>query len=391
MVNKKVFFIISIISIALLGLLYKYPCMVGLRRRQTVCIGPHCGESGGDIEILEDELGLCERWRAHSKEELVSFYSQSTDSSNEHIARQGVLVTRPHARATILVMHGYTSDKADMGIFRLLFSPYNILLFDFRAHGEDIEGQISTLGRDEVHDVLAAVDYIKSHSDIKHLPLIGYGFSMGAATAIEANSRDATLFDAFILDCPFDSTDALIKRGLDKFFGKINIPWLGLEYEVPGRTFLEKYATHPYVQPLLLFLLRFFAGMDSTKVLTMPKRVNPIESAKNIRIPAQIIACYADERIPIDAVAQLYQNIPTYKRLWITKGARHFGSLFNNPELYQQMITNFIEKVLNNMIQRDRPERIINDVSAKELSYMHNKLYEHHIPQGTYDFLYSSK
>ena len=107
-----------------------------LRRTPTVCIGPHCGLSGGALEIVEDELAVYDRWRQRSTEEPVTFYSQYEDESNEHIARRGLLITRTDARATVLIMHGYTSSKIDMGILRLLFSPYNMLLFDFRAHGE---------------------------------------------------------------------------------------------------------------------------------------------------------------------------------------------------------------------------------------------------------------
>jgi pimeloyl-ACP methyl ester carboxylesterase len=331
-----------------------------------------------------------ERWRSHATEEEVFFYSRSTDVSNEHLARRGVLVTRPYARATVLVMHGYTSNKVDMGILRLLFSPYNVLLFDFRAHGEDVEGQVSTFGCDEVYDVIAAVDYIRSHAEIKHLPIIGYGFSMGASTAIEANLRSPKMFDALILDCPFDSTDDIIKRGFDKIFTTIRIPFLEFEYEVPGRSLFERYAMNPYMQPVVIFLLSLFTGMDVSKVSTMPKHVRPVESAKNIRVPTQLITCYADSRVPLDAIVRIYKNIPSYKRLWITKGTRHFGSLFHNPELYQHMVTNFIEKVLGEMVAHEVHERVMGDVDEHEIVRMHNRLYNYPLPQDVRDFLKTS-
>jgi len=387
MVNRRSLIIAIMIILTLVGFFYKYPWIVGFRGNPTVCIGPHCGDTEGNVEVLEDELGLCERWRARSAEEKVTFYSKYDDWSNEHIARQGILVTRPNARATILVMHGYTSNKVDTGFLRLLFSPYNILLFDFRAHGEDAEGQLSTLGYDEVHDVFAAVDFLRSHAVTSKLPIVGYGFSMGASTAIEAQSRDKKLFKALVLDCPFDSTEALIERGLDKVLGKVNIPLLG-EYEIPGREFLKRHASGQYIQPLLLFLLKMFAGMDSTKVPTIPKGVDPVESAKKLSLPVQFVVCYADNRVPIDALFRIYRNAGCYKRLWVTKGARHVGSLFNNPELYQQMVTNFIEKVLNKSIENECQERIIVDMSRHELEHMHAKLYKHKIDSDILDQLF---
>ena len=348
-----------------------------LLRRPTVCVGPHCGFSSGRLEVVEDELGLYERWRQRSTEEPVTFYSQFEDASNEHIARRGLLITRTDARATVLVMHGYTSSKIDMGILRLLFSPYNLLLFDFRAHGEFIEGQTSTLGCDEVYDVFAAVDFLRSHPGTKNLPLIAYGFSMGAVTAIEAQAHDPHLFSALVLDCPFDSTQALIKRGLDSFFGKIHVPFLDITFDFPGRVFLEQHATDRFVQPFLLFLLRIFAGMDSSHVTTIPKQVNAVLSAHKINVPIFMIGCYADERVPVDAFVHIYQEFGGYKRLWITRGARHFGSLFNNPELYQQMVVNFIEKVLNDAINHEGVARVLIDIPRDELQSMHVHRYEY--------------
>lgn len=387
---KKRWAVFGIVTILmLLGLVYNQG-FFNFRPKPTVCIGPHCGVSTGNVEVLEDELGLFERWRARSAEEPIAFYSQCAQLSNEHIARKGLLVTRPAARATILVMHGYTSSKVDMGILRLLFSPYNILLFDFRAHGEDTEGQLSTLGYDEVHDVLAAVDFVRSHPKTRALPVIGYGFSMGAVTAIEAQACDSRLFNALILDCPFDSTEGLISRGLERALGKVHIPLLG-DYEIPGRSFLKKYATNRFVQPFLLFLLRIFAGMDSSRIPTMPKKVQPILSIKKVHVPVQFIHCYADEHVPVDALMQIYDNAGCYKRLWLTKGARHFGSLFNNPELYQQMIANFVEKVLNKSIGKECQERILTDMTRHELEQMHTQLYKYPLNNDVVDRLFPEK
>ncbi len=370
------------------------PCACGfswwrwVSRRPSVCIGPNCGVLGSNLEIVEDELTVYERWREHSTEEPVTFYSQYEDESNEHIARRGLLITRSDARATILVLHGYTSSKIDMGILRLLFSPYNLLLFDFRAHGEHIFGQASTLGCDEVYDVLAAVDFLRSHARTKNLPIIAYGFSMGAVTAIEAQSRDKHLFDAMVLDCPFDSTDALVKRGLDEFWGRIHIPILNIDCALPGRAFLERHYANHFVQRFMFFLLRVFAGMDTRKIPVIPKKVNSVTSARKIDVPVFLIGCYADQRVPVDAFVRVYAEFGGYKRLWITRGARHFGSLFNNPELYQQMVINFIEKVLAKTFDRERRARVMVDMSRDDLQHMHYRLYKYPLDLTTWSVLF---
>ena len=343
--------------------------------------------SRGDLEVLEDELGLYERWRAHSTEESVTFYSQFEDVSNEHIARRGVLITRERARATVLIMHGYTVSKVDMGILRLLFSPYNLLLFDFRAHGEASEGQSSTLGYDEMYDVFAAVDFLRSHRATKKLPIIAYGFSMGAVAAIEAQSRDPQLFNALILDCPFDSTQELVRRGLDKALGSIRIPLLGIEFAFPGRHFIERHATDRWMQPILFFILRFFAGMNGYRIPTVPKFVDTVAAARTIKAPVFLIGCASDERVPVDAFVRIYLNMSGYKRLWITGGVRHFGSMFHNPELYQQMVINFIEKVLSSITSHELQQRVITALSLAEIEYAHRRLFDYPLPQSMRDIL----
>ncbi len=112
--------------------------------------------------------------------EQVTFYALKEAGSNERMGRKGILVKRANAPATILILHGYTKDKFDVGPFRIFLSNFNCFTFDFRAHGEHIEDQCSTLGHDEVYDIFAAVDYLKSRPDLVKKPIFIFGFSMGA-------------------------------------------------------------------------------------------------------------------------------------------------------------------------------------------------------------------
>ncbi|MCL4380361.1 alpha/beta hydrolase [Candidatus Dependentiae bacterium] len=314
-----------------------------------------------------------------TKQEKVELFAQRCPHSREYIRRHGILVLRPRAKATILVMHGYTCDKVDVGFMRLIFPEYNLLLFDFRAHGEDIEGQCSTMGRDEIYDIFAAIDYLRSHPSTKDLPIIGWGFSMGASTAIVAQATDPTLFKALILDCPFDSSLNLIKRGMDKL-RTIRIPLLGYEVEIPGRHLLEQYAFHEYVQPVVLFFLRLFARMDATRVSTVPKAITPQESIKKVTIPCYFVTCVADDRVPFDAVYADYMNAAGIKRLWLTKGKRHFGSIFHNPELYKEVLNQFISDVLTGDIAYQPHEQVFSEVSYERMAKKHAQLYVHELP-----------
>ena len=193
--------------------------------------------------------------------EKVTIYSQEHPNSEVKIARKGILVRFKDAQATILLAHGYMCNKFDVGFLRNLFpyGKYNFLSFDFRAHGEETQGQSCTLGSDEALDVIAAAKYLKQHPALQGKPLFAYAFSMGAVATIEAQSQDASLFDALILDCPFDSSENLIKRGLDN----MKFTLLGYEFNVPGKSVLQKYAFHPYVQSFIKILLKAVANIES--------------------------------------------------------------------------------------------------------------------------------
>ncbi len=148
--------------------------------------------------------------------ERVDIVSKESESSDNTITRKGILVRHPNAQANIVISHGFMCDKFDVGFLRSLFpkGKYNFLTYDFRAHGENIKGQLCTFGKDEAFDVQAAAHYFKNHPELGKLPILAYGFSMGAVATIEAQAKDPSLFRALILDCPFDSTENIVKKSL---------------------------------------------------------------------------------------------------------------------------------------------------------------------------------
>jgi len=276
--------------------------------------------------------------------EEILFYAQHQSDSSRMIPRMGFLLTRPHALGTVLICHGFMCDKYDTAFIRTMFPHYNVMTFDFRAHGEKIDNyQCCTFGRDEAYDVIAAVNYLKSRPDLQGLPRIVYGFSMGAVAAIQAQSSDATLFDLMVLDCPYDCSDNIIKKGLENF--KINI--FGYSFSLPGQSFLENYAYNPYVQSVLKVVLKTIAHMDATETNTYIYPIRPVESIKKITIPCFFIHCRNDEKVSVQAAKDIFENAAaSYKKLWITDGRRHFDSFFYNPEKYMYRVNRFIQKGL---------------------------------------------
>lgn len=294
--------------------------------------------------------------QSFTKEPIV-FYSKKEDGSNERIARNGVLLKRPSALATVLILHGYGNNKFDVAPFRLFFNDYNCLTFDFRAHGEDIEDQYCTVGHDEVYDLFAAIDFIKSQDDLKNKPIFIWAPSMGASTAIEAQSLDPDLCQGMFLDAPFPSSNEILKKGLED----MKLGFLGYEFALPGSGLLERYGFHEYMQPVVKFLLKQIARVDATKIETFVKPILPIESIKKVTVPCYFVICDKDQTISVEGVTGIYKNHPGYKRLWITKGRGHCDSIFHDPEQYAQVAATFFNDVLTGQIYEQPKELIIKE------------------------------
>ena len=299
--------------------------------------------------------------------EKVVIFPQERHNSEKKISRNGILVRNATAKATVLICHGFMCDKHDSGMLRKIFkkSDFNVMTFDFRAHGENAQGQYCTFGRDEALDVVAAARFLKNYDELNNVPLFVYGFSMGAVSAIEAQALADDLFEGMILDCPFDSSAKVIESGLEGL--KFSI-W-GYEFEIPGRQLLQKYAFHPYVQSLVKKVLGIVSQMDASAVLTNFCPIYPVESIKKITIPCFFIHCKNDEKVSVDQVKAVYNGAAGYKRLWVTNGRRHCDSVIFNPEKYRYYARQFLNNVLNGDIHYQPQEDMFQDEKDDEFLF----------------------
>jgi hypothetical protein len=291
--------------------------------------------------------------------EKVVIFPQEQHGSEKKIKRNGLLFQHKNAKATVLICHGFMCDKYDAGMFRGMFkrSMFNVMTFDFRGHGKENNGQYCTFGRDEALDVIAAARFLRSHPELKDMPLFVYGFSMGAVSAIEAQALVTRLFDAMILDCPFDSSEKVIKTGLDGLRFSI----FGYEFEIPGRNLLEKYAFHPYVQSLVKTVLRLVSQMDATSMRTNFCPVHPVESIKKITVPCFFIHCKNDEKVSVEQVRSIYEGAAGWKQWWLSGGRRHCDSAIYQPEEYARRVREFLVRILRGHLHTVRSGEIIED------------------------------
>jgi len=326
---------------------------LGARPSRTVAVAGY-----GDIEQVyaADDNGVTI--------EKVTLYAQERDGMPGTIVRRGILHRRRDAEATILIAHGFMCDKEDVGFLRHVLgrSTYNVMTFDFRAHGQLAGDQCCTFGYEEAHDAIAAASFLREHPDLRGKPLFAYGFSMGAAALIEAAARQEGLFDAMVLDCAFDSSETIIRKNLDN----LTVSFLGYEFSMPGKAILQRYAFQPYVQSMIKAALKVVRHLETRDI---PLRVDPFapaESIKKVSAPCFFIHCKNDEKIPANSARNLFNNAAGFKRLWLTNGRRHYDSFFYDPERYASEVHRFYDLVLHNKLADTRDQEVTEDPDDAE-------------------------
>jgi len=289
--------------------------------------------------------------------ENIEFPVQKSRGDTATFIRKGVLITRPQAVGTVVVCHGFTQSKHEAAFFRTFFPHFNVVAFDFRAHGDLVDGQYSTIGNDEIYDVKGAVDFVKSLPEFQDKPIVGFGFSMGAVTLIQAQAEFPDLFNAMIMDSPFDSSSDCMAACIEKM---LTVKLFGQKYRIPGKKVMMKCLYCERLQPLMRQVFRYATGFKNVAAKTKFVPVLPIENAPKITVPCYFITCENDQKVPIACVRRLYNAVSApYKRLWITKGIRHCGSCLDSPELYAYRVNKFINNVLNNSYTE--PEKVHDD------------------------------
>lgn len=137
------------------------------------------------------------------------------------------------SKGTIILFHGITVTKSSVidEANEFHYLGYNVLLVDFRGHGNS-GGNTTTIGFREAEEVKLAFDYISNNGE-KNIYL--YGFSMGAVAVAKAVQLYDLHPSGVILEAPFRSLQTYLKgkAGLIGFprqpFAFFTTFWIGLE------------------------------------------------------------------------------------------------------------------------------------------------------------------
>ena len=248
------------------------------------------------------------------KFEIISF--TTTDS----IKLKGwfIAAQNHHSAPTIIIAHGLGASKSDfVNLSEFLSSNgFNVLLFDFRAHGES-EGKSCSLGLKEQLDITASIDYIISREDLKNKSISLYGFSLGGAAGILTASRDQRI-KAIVADTPFSSLK------------NISADVIKRTYHLPS---------FPFIQLAnILYRLSFNGWIGQVTPSDVIHLISPR--------PILLISSDIDEMTPLYHAEELLANAKEPKELWIIEGASHGGTISINTEKYNQKLLSFFSKAL---------------------------------------------
>jgi uncharacterized protein len=243
-------------------------------------------------------------------------------SSAEDNVRIGGWFFRAPGQGTapaIVLCHGIWTGRRECLPLALRFreAGYNVLCFDFRAHGGS-DGRFISVGLHETNDVIGAVQYLKQRPEVDARRIGVVGFSMGAVATIQAAAR-----------CP-DIAVVVADSAYETFLDavKYSFQLVTRVPEFPMATMAMQWA-------------KWMVHVDATQL-------RPIDVVGRIS-PRPILITHGelDEIVPVRHAYTLFKAAEEPKELWIVPGAHHVGARDSDPDGYFARVSSFLAQALN--------------------------------------------
>jgi len=274
--------------------------------------------------------------------------------TDDGVVLRGDFLAQPHPAPTIVICHGYRISRdylRSTAAYVYTMFGCNLLLFDFRGHGESDSAAIS-LGNGEVRDLQAAITIASQQPETLPGTVIIHGFSMGAAVALLIPPRPEVA--AIIADSPYARLDDILRRFVVCTLTEKNTWWSPL--------FQSLYMMMPAVSwaiveiGALVFRVRFGypliarpdRGLERWRALSNshPPYTYP---------PILLIHGEQDSVIPIAEARSLEAQARALKfevETYYVKGAEHCGAYERDPQRYIQVVQQFLLRHLDPHVLR---------------------------------------
>jgi fermentation-respiration switch protein FrsA (DUF1100 family) len=218
----------------------------------------------------------------------------------------------------VVLCHGIWTGRRECLPLALRFraAGYNVLCFDFRAHGNS-DGRFTSVGGLETNDVIGSVQYLKLRPEVDPTRIGVIGFSMGAAATIQAAARCPDIA-AVVADSAYAS---FIDAAKYSFHVVTRVP-------------------HFPMAPLALHWAKWIVHVDANQL-------RPVDVIGRIS-PRPIMLTHGvlDEIVPVRHVHTLFQAAEEPKELWVVPDAHHVGARDIDPDLYFQRVESFLKRSL---------------------------------------------
>jgi dipeptidyl aminopeptidase/acylaminoacyl peptidase len=241
-------------------------------------------------------------------------------SADDAIRISGWFFAAPGAppAPAIVMCHGIWTGRRECLPLALRFraAGYNVLCFDFRAHGQS-GGRFTSVGHRETNDVVGAVEYLQRRPEVDTSRIGVIGFSMGAAATIQAAARSPEIA-AVVADSAYA---AFLDAAKYSFSLVTRVP-------------------HFPMAPIAMRWAKWIANVDANQL-------RPLDVIGRIAPRPILIAHGAlDEIVPVRHARMLFKAAGEPKELWIAPDAHHVGARDTDPDTYFLKVEGFFRQAL---------------------------------------------
>ncbi len=218
-------------------------------------------------------------------------FTSVTIASTDGIKLSGWYRQVANSNGSVALFHGYGDNKTKIlpEAMGFLDMGYNVLLIDFRGHGNST-GNTCTIGYREADDVNAAYGFLKNKGEKN---IILWGISMGAASVAHAIDEYHLQPSKVILEMPF----ATMKDAVEGQLNTMHLP----------------------EEPLGVFLT-FWGGVEHG---FWAFNVDPDRYVKDIHCPVLLQQGASDIRVKPIETREIYNNLGQPKHLIIYNNSGH--------------------------------------------------------------------
>lgn len=252
---------------------------------------------------------------AHTPAECGLFYEPVCYSTEDRILLRGFWFPADRSKRTIIMLHGYAGSlDPDLRYVPHLHSAgFNILMFDFRAHGRS-GGLLTSMGALERRDVKAAVKFVKMRGS----DWIGLlGFSMGGRTALISAPQ-------------IPEIRALISDG-----GPLRL----------STAVVQELHRRKISYPVACILSRMMLIGGSLLSVQNLFKIDPYNAAKDlVNIPVLLINGERDLYTSKYEIEKVMRDAGPNTELWSVPEAKHRNIEDSRPDEYLQRILAFFTK-----------------------------------------------